>query len=152
MNRKINFWLYGFAALAAAGFVLSAASHVASLQSKPGPLGDRTWILHVGAMAICIPAILVARRLVHGVPRGEQWNALLSGCPAWMKYALYGFFAYAVVNFVIFMMTPAKSGQGFMPPATVRGFSGHWMAIYAAACVVLYSGARVLNKATRTVS
>jgi len=33
-----------------------------------------------------------------------------------------------------------------MPPPVVRGFSGHWMAIYAAALAVLYSGAKTKQR------
>ncbi len=133
-------WLYCSAAAAALGLALSVASHVAALQGKPGPLGKYTWILHFGALAICIPAAMVARK--------AKWKALLSGCPAWMKYVLYGFIAYAIVNFAIFFATPHAGEAGLMPPAAVRGFSGHWMAIYAAAFAVLYSGAKAKRSAT----
>jgi hypothetical protein len=58
-----------------------------------------------------------------------------------MRYVLYALIAYAIVNFAIFMVTPQRAASaGLMPPAVVRGFSGHWMAIYAAAFAVLYSG------------
>ena len=40
-----------------------------------------------------------------------------------------------------------KAGAGLMPPAVVRGFSGHWMAIYAIALAVLYSGAKANARA-----
>lgn len=125
-------WLYCSIALAALGLALSIASHIAALPGKPGPLGKYTWTLHLGALAICVPAAIVARR--------AKWKALLAGCPAWMRYAVYGFIAYAIVNFAIFVATPHTGGAGLMPPAVVRGFSGHWMAIYAAAFAVLYSG------------
>jgi hypothetical protein len=128
-------WLYCSAALAALGLALSVASHIEALQGNPGPLGKYTWTLHLGALAICIPAAIVARK--------SKWKALLAGCPAWMRYVLYGFITYAIVNFAIFMVTPHGGGSpGLMPPAVVRGFSGHWMAIYAAAFAVLYSGVK----------
>jgi hypothetical protein len=132
--------LYCSITLAAVGLALSIASHIAALQGKPGPLGDYTWTLHLGALAVCIPSAIVARRRTRGLPRKDQWKALLGSDPAWMKYVLYGFLGYALVNFAIFMAAPQKGGAGLMPPGVVRGFSGHWMAIYAAAFVVLYSG------------
>jgi hypothetical protein len=132
--------LYCSIALAAVGLALSIASHIAALLGKPGPLGNYTWTLHIGALAVCIPAAIVARRLTRDLPRKNQWKALLAGDPAWMRYALYGFLGYALVNFAIFLATPQKGGSGMMPPGVVRGFSGHWMAIYAAAFAVLYSG------------
>jgi hypothetical protein len=137
VNRAL---FYCLSALAAIGLALSIGSHAAALQGRPGPLGNYTWTLHIGALAICLPTALVARRLMRGRPRKDQWKALLGGCPAWMKYALYCIFGYALVNFAIFIAMPGKSGAGLMPPAVVRGFSGHWMAIYAAAFAVLYSG------------
>jgi membrane protease YdiL (CAAX protease family) len=134
--------IYCFAALAAIGLALSVASHLAALQAKSGPLGNYTWTLHLGALAVCVPAALVARRLTRGVPREDQLKALLAGCPTWMRYTLYGFLGYAVVNFAIFMLTPHSGGTGPMPASVVRGFSGHWMAIYAGALAILYSGAK----------
>ena len=59
--------IYCFAALAAIGLVLSIASHLAALQAKSGPLGNYTWTLHLGALAVCVPAAIVARRLRRGV-------------------------------------------------------------------------------------
>jgi hypothetical protein len=60
---------------------------------------------------------------------------------------LYGLVGYALVNFAIFITTPIKGGAGLMPPAVVRGFSGHWMAIYAIALAVLYSVAKANARA-----
>jgi len=139
--------LYCSITLAAVGLALSIASHIAALQGKPGPLGNYTWTLHVGALAVCIPAAIVALRLTRGFPRKDQWKALLGGNPVWMKYVLYCFLGYALVNFAIFIATPQRGGAGLMPPGVVRGFSGHWMAIYAAAFEVLYSGVKAERKA-----
>ncbi len=130
----MSFLLYFFAAVAAAGFVLSLASHVAALAGQAGPLGDFTWTLHLGALAVWLPAALVARQ--------KRWKALLRGWPPWIKYVLYAFVGYAVVNFCIFLATHSKGGAGPMPPPVVRGFSGHWMALYATALAILYSGAK----------
>jgi hypothetical protein len=141
--------LYCSITLAVVGLALSIASHVAALEGKPGPLGDYTWTLHLGALAVCVPAAIVARRLTRGLPRKDQWRALLGNDPAWMKYVLYIFLGYALVNFAIFMATPQKGGAGLMPPGVVRGFSGHWMAIYAAAFAVLYSGMKSERKTSR---
>jgi hypothetical protein len=133
-------WLYCSVALAALGLALSIGSHAAALQGKSGPLGKYTWTLHLGALAICVPAAIVARK--------AKWKGLLAGCPVWMRYVLYAFLAYAIVNFAIFMFTPRAGGAGLMPPPVVRGFSGHWMAIYAAALAVLYSGVREKRSVT----
>lgn len=137
-----------FAALAAVGLALSILSHLAALLGQPGPLGDYSWVLHVGIFVVWIPAVLVSQRLTSGVARKDFWKAALRATPPWMKYMVYGFFGYAVLNFAIFItQVPSKGGSGGvsgpMPPSVVRGFSGHWMAFYAAAMAILYSAAHV---------
>jgi hypothetical protein len=64
-----------------------------------------------------------------------------------MKYMVYGFFGYAMINFLLFMAkAPTGKSGGPNPPAAVwKGFSGHWMAFYSAALGILYSAAAALN-------
>jgi hypothetical protein len=133
------------AALAGAGLILSILSHLAAFLGRQGPLGDHVFWLHIGIFVVWIPTVLVSQRLTSGFNRKDFWKAALRGCPAWMKYAVYGFFAYAFVSFFVFVSaSPAKgSGSGAMSPAVVRGFSGHWMAFYSAAMAVLYSAAHL---------
>jgi len=100
------------------------------------------WLLHVGIFAVWIPAVIVAQRLVGDVNRRDFWKAVLKGSPDWMRYMVYGFLGYAVVNFLLFMTKASDGGSDANPPATVwRGFSGHWMAFYSAALAILYSAA-----------
>jgi hypothetical protein len=67
-----------------------------------------------------------------------------------MRYMVYGFFGYAVVNFLFFMTKAPSGGSGANPPAVVwRGFSGHRMAFYSAALAILYSAARTADTALR---
>jgi len=60
---------------------------------------------------------------------------------------VYVFFAYSMVNFLLFLAATfaeplaGSSGSG-TPPAVFRGFSGHWMAFYSAALGILYSAMR----------
>lgn len=136
--RRFNPLVYVTAGLALAGFLLSVISYVAAIRNGQGPLGDRAWILHFGALLVLIPAAFAAYRLQAGCDRNQRWNAVLRGCPVWMKYALYLVLAYAIVNFAVFFFNPSKN-----PGAAVRGFAGHWMACYAAALTVLYSDVKV---------
>jgi hypothetical protein len=73
----------------------------------------------------------------------DTWKAALRGCPPWMRDMVYGFFGYAFLNFAIFIIAATKGGSGPMPPAVVRGFSGHWMVFYSAAAAVLCSATHV---------
>jgi len=142
-RRRSKILLYATAVAAIAGLVLSVLSYVAAFRNGPGPLGDHAWILHFGALAVLIPAVLAARRLQAGCDRNQRWNAVLRGCPVWMKYALYLVLGYAMVNFTVFLFAPSKT-----PAAAVRGFAGHWMACYAAALTILYSDVKVSRSLT----
>ena len=148
----MRFLLYVLVAAAAVGLLLSLAAHVSSFTNSAGPLGSYTWTLHAGALVLAIPAVLEARRLMRDAERREKWKALLRGCPPWTKYALYVFYFYALVNFGIFLATPDKNGDGMMPPAVVRGFSGHWMAFYATALAILYSAAKTRADADKAAA
>jgi hypothetical protein len=136
-----------FAVLAWIGLTLSVLSHVAALLGTEGPLGDYSWFLHIGIFVVWLPTVLVAARMSADFKRKDMWKATLRGCPPWMKYMMYGFFGYAFVNFAIFMLIAPKQGSaGPMPPAVVRGFSGHWMAFYSAAAAVLYSATHIEDR------
>jgi hypothetical protein len=137
--------LYLFAGLAAIGLFLSVMSHLATLAGFAEPLGNHAWLLHPGIFIVWFPAILVAQRLTRGAPRDRFWEIALRGCPSWMKYMVYGFFVYALVNFLFFVLSielHKPPTMASMPPLSiVRGFSAHWMAFYSAAFAILYSGA-----------
>jgi len=56
----------------------------------------------------------------------------------------YFFFAYAFVNFFIFILqaSPGTNHKGQNPAIEWRGFSGHWMVFYCASFVILSSALR----------
>ena len=62
--------------------------------------------------------------------------------------AVYGvrFLWVRSTEFAIFIIAAPKGGSGPMPPAVVRGFSGHWMAFYSAAAAVLYSATHAVDR------
>jgi hypothetical protein len=131
-----------FLVLAAVGLVLSLVAHGCALLGLPQPLGGATWGLHLGIFAVWPSAILASRRMVQGTKPDDFWRIVLRGCPPWMRWLTYGFFGYAVVNFLIFlaMSLGRKQAAGVpTPPEVFRGFSGHWMAFYSAALAILYS-------------
>jgi hypothetical protein len=136
-----------FSGLAAVGLALSVLSHLATFFGKQGPLGDYAFVLHVGVFVVWLPTVFASSGLTSGFQRKDFWKASLRGCPPWMRYMVYGFLGYAVLNFVIFMANaPPKGGSGPMPAAVVRGFSGHWMAFYSVAMATLYSAAHVKDR------
>jgi hypothetical protein len=131
-------------ALSAIGLLLSIGAHIASLLGLPLPGGKLVWSLHIGIFVVWLPAVLVATRANHGRPQGDYWKNVLSGCPPWMRYAGYALFAYAIANFIWFMVNSDSHAnlQGDAPPSVVRGFSGHWMVFYGTAFAILFSAYR----------
>jgi hypothetical protein len=132
--------LVPFICLAFIGLGLSLMSHVCAVLALPQPLGDAAWGLHMGIFVVWFPAMLASNKLVRDGKRKGYWRAALRGCPSWMRWMMYGFFVYALVNFVVFIsVLPRGQMPGPAPPVVFRGFSGHWMAFYSAALAILYS-------------
>jgi hypothetical protein len=124
---------------AACGLILSLLVHLLSLSGLQPPGGPALFVgLHVGIFPMWLPVVLIAIKLTSGMGpaiglRRSQWKVLFSGCSAWMTYMVNGFFIYAIVNFVFFMLiAPTGKQIGGDPPSSVwRGFSGHWMVFYS---------------------
>jgi hypothetical protein len=84
--------------------------------------------------------MFAAKQFAGNMNRRDLWKVVLKGSPAWMRYMVYGFFAYAMGNFLFFMIkAPIGKTEGGQPVAVWRGFSGHWMAFYSAALAILYA-------------
>jgi hypothetical protein len=137
-----------FMYLAALGLVLSIIVHVLSLLGIPSPLGENSWGLHIGIFIVWLPTVLVANKLVKDFKQKDFWKAAFRACPKWMKNLTYFFFGYAILNFVIFLISDFVSGgsakdQGNTPSNVFRGFSGHWMAFYCVAMATLYSAIHI---------
>lgn len=141
-------FLWVFVLLSAIGLVVSLWVHLGAAMGRAP--SSFFWVLHVGIFVVWFPAIFVAQRLVGNVNRKDFWKVVLKGVPDWMRYMVYGFLGYAVVNFLFFMTKAPNGGSGANPPAAVwRGFSGHWMAFYSAALAILYSAARTEDTSLR---
>ena len=117
--------------------------HIGALRGQQVVPDAFFWGLHVGIFPIWIPVVIVSKKLGKDAQsKQDSWKVVLKDAPDWMRYMVYGFFAYAFVNFAIFMVqAPAKQPPGSPPPMVWRGFSGHWMVFYSAAMAVLYSAA-----------
>jgi hypothetical protein len=136
-------FLWLFVCFSAIGLVVSLWVHLGAVMGRRVAPEAFFWMLHVGIFVVWFPAVLVAQRLVGNVNRKDFWKVVLKNAPDWMRYMFYGFFGYALVNFMLFMTKAPSGGSGANPPAVVwRGFSGHWMVFYSAALAILYSAAR----------
>jgi hypothetical protein len=142
-------FLWVFVLFSAIGLVVSLWVHLGAVMGRRVAPEAFFWMLHVGIFVVWFPAVFIARRLVGNVNRRDFWKVILKDSPDWMRYMVYGFYGYAIVNFLLFM-AKAPSGASGNPPAVVwRGFSGHWMAFYSAALAILYSAARMVDSSPR---
>ncbi|HEV8583724.1 MAG TPA: hypothetical protein VGT02_02035 [Methylomirabilota bacterium] len=135
------------AVVAGAGLVLSVLVHLSAVAGGPNPLGRAAWLLHGGIFVVWLPAVLCAQRLTRDARRSDFWRVALRGCPPWMRYMAYAFFAYAMLNFVLFIT--GAFGDRDDEIVSVRGFSGHWMVFYSVALVLLYSYAHTDTRTRR---
>jgi hypothetical protein len=135
-------------AYATVGLIVSLTVHILSFFGAQSGSETLFVALHVGIFPLWIPVVLIAQKAVGPARRKDSWKIMLSGCPTWMKYMTYGFFYYAIANFIFFIATAvfiapvAKQTSGAPPPTVWHGFSGHWMAFYAAGLAVSTSAYR----------
>jgi hypothetical protein len=145
-----------FVAVSAVGLVLSLWIHIGSVMGRRVAPAQYFWILHVGIFVVWFPALLLARRRVGNVNRKDFWKVVLKNSPEWMRYMVYGFGGYALLNCALFLASGGTSGPGntgLNPSANVwRGFSGHWMVFYSAALAILYSAVNEGSGALRCVN
>jgi hypothetical protein len=133
-----------FAFLALIGLLLSIWVHVGALFGRIVAPEYFFWGLHAGIFVVFFPAILVAQKRVGSTNRKDFWKVVTKGSPDGLRYLLYFFFAYAFVNFSVFMFkSPSGAAPNGQNPAIEwRGFSGHWMLFYCASFVILSSALR----------
>jgi hypothetical protein len=145
-------FLWVFIGLSAVGLVVSLWVHLGAVRGRRVAPEAYFWILHMGIFVVWFPAVLVARQRVGNMHRKDFWKVILKGSPDWMRYMVYGFFGYAVINFALFMLQAPTGGSGNPTAIEWRGFSGHWMAFYSAALAILYSAAKASQNARRCLN
>jgi hypothetical protein len=128
---------------AACGLILSISEHVSALVDLPSPLGEFSKYLFFGLFVVWLPTVLVATRLSKDFKQRDFWKAVLRGCPKWMKWMVYFFFGYAILNFVLCAIIDSTA-KG--TPIDARIGSGHSMAFYSAAMAALYSAINIKER------
>jgi hypothetical protein len=143
-----NILLLPLMVYAAAGLALSLTAHLFSYAGVQLGGNGLFTALHVGIFPLWIPVVLIAVKMSGGGGSRDFWNGILAECPVWMKYAVRGFLAYAVVNFVLCLVLTIfvhpDSGKPRSPPTSLtwRMFSGHWMAFYSAGLLTVMAARR----------
>jgi hypothetical protein len=106
------------------------------------PLGEVTWVLHLGIFVVWLPAMIVDQGQVKDFKQKDDWKAYFPGCPAWLRWMPAAFGTHAILNFIICLAivqaAPPVPGAP-APPVIFVMFSGHWMLFYSAAAATLYS-------------
>lgn len=134
--------------LSAIGLTLSLVAHITALMGLDLRVGNFVFALHIGIFVVWFPAVFLAMRMGRGKNRSAfgfgtvSWKQILSGCPDWMRYLLFGLFAYVFLNFFFSMDNTVSSTSPQDSPSSpqvIRGFSGHWLVFYYAAFAIAYS-------------
>src|SRR4051794_12094019 len=89
---------YPLMMIAGLGFLLSLSAHVLALFGISPSGGGLVWGLHVGIFVVWLPVVYINKQ------KGtDHWKAVKSGCPGWMRWGVTTVFAYAIVNFILFI-------------------------------------------------
>jgi len=149
----MNQLLTPFSVLAAIGLLLSLIVHIYTLLGQQVPFGNLAYGLHIGIFIVWFPAGSIGKRLSKDFKQSDLFQAMLRGCPIWMKRMTYLFFGYALINTFWFVSTEqaTKCGGTGNEIQQFRMFSGFWMAFYSAAMSILYSASQteILDKERR---
>lgn len=94
--------------------------------------------------------------------RKNFWNKVFAAIPRWARYTIKAFFAYAIINFALFLflsrggVPDVRDGKyvlhnhgqvirelsekeyEWQKAYVVRGFSGHWMIFYLVSAIVFW--------------
>jgi hypothetical protein len=126
--------MYSFLAfLSAVGLFLSACCHLLSWVHVEPPGGEAAFVLHVGIFLVWVPLVFCSKR-AQGQSGRQTRNQLLEGLPGWVQGCVSTVFAYAMVNFVLFMILASQYPKHEVPLyLELRGFSGHWILFYTVA-------------------
>ena len=131
-------FLWIFVGISGIGLVVSLGVHVGALLGHKVAPDALFPLLHAGIFVVWVPTVLLSRRTVGIVDQRNFWKVMLK--PKWLRYVVFVFTAYALINFLFFITKVPRGVKGNQDPIELwRGFSGHWMAFYSAAFAILYS-------------
>lgn len=137
------------------GFAVSFVIHVATFWGIDLISGNPwVWALHIGIFPLFGLLYFSLRALFPMWEWRQVWKKVYASMPAWLRYVVYAFFAYMLINFLLFYFLSKDGspdfrdgkfvlyGQGkiireltekeyrLQMAYVLRGFSGHWMFFY----------------------
>jgi hypothetical protein len=112
-----------------------------------GPHGGSIFfLLHLICLGLFLPLVVIANRTMPK-PGRDNMKHLFAELPRWARSALGGLFAFAMLNFVYFLICTTRFPKGEVPSYLVlRGFSGHWMLFFGVSLSGYFALARLARK------
>jgi len=129
-------------AVAVIGLCVSFSVHVGALLGiAVTPLAGWMLALQGSAILLACPTIMAGHLIVGDSMdltylSSADVHAVLQACSPAMRNVMYGFFAYALLNFAFGAWT-ISTGAHVDDAGTLRLFSGHWMAFFSAEAVIM---------------
>jgi hypothetical protein len=95
-------------------------------------------------------------------PKKDFWREIFAAMPRWGRYTIKAFFAYAIINFALFIFLSrggvpdvrdgkyvlhnhgqvvrelSENEYEWQKAYVIRGFSGHWMVFYLVSAIVFW--------------
>jgi len=127
--------------ISAIGLVLSAVIHICAIFHIFDPPRELITLIHMGGFVVVYSAWIISKKLRGEYDIKDFKNAMRSVCPRWMAIMTGLLIMYALAGLIFFFFR-----RHFASPASINGFTGHWMVLYALAFTMLYS-CRCLKKA-----
>jgi nitrate/nitrite transporter NarK len=126
--------------LTVSGFVVSMVLHILSITQLYEPTKAVSFIVTVVGFLLVYVAVFISKRKCSQANPDTFRQELFNMCPKWISTGVGIFVLYAIVGLVYYAIH-RYSGRSLSPPekAGIRGFTGHWMALYAVAFLILYS-------------
>lgn len=124
------------------GFILSAAVHLCMIFNIYVPPRELFILINVGFIAVFYPALIIRKKVRGETKKKEFNNAIFNICPGWLSVMLGLLIMYAFAGLAFFVF---ERYSGSMVTAeeriidnSIRGFSGHRMALYSLAFTMMY--------------
>jgi hypothetical protein len=127
-------FIYVFLVLAALGFICTLVNYLGAFHHLKNVNHFLTDPLVPGLFVVWFPTVLVMARMTRFGNRQDIWRIALSGCPSWLRGALYGVIGFGILNFAYFAFLRKHES---VPEAFFMG--GHFMIFYGIVFCVMYS-------------
>ncbi|MCK5845188.1 MAG: hypothetical protein KAG97_10805, partial [Victivallales bacterium] len=132
---------------------------------------DNVWLLHILIFPPFVAAIFLSRKWGSSSNDDDGQDLITNNAPKWLRLLSGTCFAYALVNFILFMIFSGGGGPGIdndgkyvmeshgrtlkvitrqeykdAQALVVRGFSGHWLLFYSASVLMLVGVAELRRR------